>query len=216
MESTARRIAEDLLSIRAVFFRPDEPFTWASGIKSPVYCDNRLILTAPQVRTEVETALAETVRREYPDAEVLMGTSTAGIAHAAITAQMMGLPMGYVRGSGKDHGRKNQIEGKLEPGQKVVVIEDLISTGGSVLDVVNVLREAGAEVLGIASIFTYGMQKGLTRLAEANVKNVSLTNFDVIAAVAAEQNYIKQEDIARLIRFRNNPSDESWIGGNNE
>ena len=216
MEQIVRRIAEDLLSIRAVFFRPEEPFTWASGIKSPVYCDNRLILTAPQVRTEVETALAETVRREYPDAEVLMGTSTAGIAHAAITAQMMGLPMGYVRGSGKDHGRKNQIEGKLEPGQKVVVIEDLISTGGSVLDVVNVLREAGAEVLGIASIFTYGMQKGLTRLAEANVKNVSLTNFDVIAAVAAEQNYIKQEDIARLIRFRNNPSDESWIGGNNE
>ena len=216
MEQIARRIAEDLLSIRAVFFRPEEPFTWASGIKSPVYCDNRLILTAPQVRTEVETALAETVRREYPDAEVLMGTSTAGIAHAAITAQMMGLPMGYVRGSGKDHGRKNQIEGKLEPGQKVVVIEDLISTGGSVLDVVNVLREAGAEVLGIASIFTYGMQKGLTRLAEANVKNVSLTNFDVIAAVAAEQNYIKQEDIARLIRFRNNPSDESWIGGKNE
>ena len=216
MEQIARRIAEDLLSIRAVFFRPEEPFTWASGIKSPVYCDNRLILTAPQVRTEVETALAETVRREYPDAEVLMGTSTAGIAHAAITAQMMGLPMGYVRGSGKDHGRKNQIEGKLEPGQKVVVIEDLISTGGSVLDVVNVLREAGAEVLGVASIFTYSMQKGLTRLAEANVKNVSLTNFDVIAAVAAEQNYIRQEDIARLIRFRDNPSDESWIGGNNE
>ena len=216
MEQIARRIAEDLLSIRAVFFRPEEPFTWASGIKSPVYCDNRLILTAPQVRTEVETALMETVRREYPDAEVLMGTSTAGIAHAAITAQMMGLPMGYVRGSGKDHGRKNQIEGKLEPGQKGVVIEDLISTGGSGLDVVSVLREAGAEVLGVASIFTYGMQKGLTRLAEANVKNVSLTNFDVIAAVAAEQNYIKQEDIARLIQFRNNPSDESWIGGNNE
>ena len=216
MEHLERSIAEGLLSIRAVFFRPNEPFTWASGIKSPVYCDNRLILTAPQVRTEVETALMETVRREYPDAEVLMGTSTAGIAHAAITAQMMGLPMGYVRGSGKDHGRKNQIEGKLEPGQKVVVIEDLISTGGSVLDVVNVLREAGAEVLGVASIFTYGMQKGLTRLAEANVKNVSLTNFDVIAAVAAEQNYLKQEDIARLIQFRNNPSDESWIGGNNE
>ena len=211
-----QEVAKFLLSIHAVFFRPDEPFTWASGIKSPVYCDNRLILTAPQVRTEVETALMETVRREYLDAEVLMGTSTAGIAHAAITAQMMGLPMGYVRGSGKDHGRKNQIEGKLEPGQKVVVIEDLISTGGSVLDVVSVLREAGAEVLGVASIFTYGMQKGLTRLAEANVKNVSLTNFDVIAAVAAEQNYIKQEDIARLIQFRNNPSDESWIGGNNE
>ena len=213
MEQIERRIAEGLLSIRAVFFRPEEPFTWASGIKSPVYCDNRLILTAPAVRTAVETALAETVRREYPDAEVLMGTSTAGIAHAAIVGHMMGLPMGYVRASGKDHGRKNQIEGRLEPGQKVVVIEDLISTGGSVLDVVNVLREAGAEVLGVASIFTYGMQKGLTRLADANVKNVSLTNFDVIAAVAAEQNYIKQEDIARLIRFRNDPSDESWIGG---
>ena len=213
MEQTARRIAEDLLSIRAVFFRPEEPFTWASGIKSPVYCDNRLILTAPEVRTDVETALMETVRREYPEAEVLMGTSTAGIAHAAITAHMMGLPMGYVRSSSKDHGRQNQIEGKLTPGQKVVVIEDLISTGGSVLDVVNVLREAGAEVLGIASIFTYGMQKGLVRLAEANVKNVSLTNFDVIAEVAAEQNYIKKEDVARLIKFRNNPSDESWIGG---
>ncbi len=213
MEQIERRIAEGLLSIRAVFFRPEEPFTWASGIKSPVYCDNRLILTAPAVRTAVETALAETVRREYPDAEVLMGTSTAGIAHAAIVGHMMGLPMGYVRASGKDHGRKNQIEGRLEPGQKVVVIEDLISTGGSVLDVVNVLREAGAEVLGVASIFTYGMQKGLTRLADAHVKNVSLTNFDVIAAVAAEQNYIKQEDIARLIRFRNDPSDESWIGG---
>ena len=213
MEQIERRIAEGLLSIRAVFFRPEEPFTWASGIKSPVYCDNRLILTAPAVRTAVETALAETVRREYPDAEVLMGTSTAGIAHAAIVGHMMGLPMGYVRASGKDHGRKNQIEGRLEPGQKVVVIEDLISTGGSVLDVVNVLREAGAEVLGVASIFTYGMQKGLTRLADAHVKNVSLTNFNVIAAVAAEQNYIKQEDIARLIRFRNDPSDESWIGG---
>ena len=213
MEQIERRIAEGLLSIRAVFFRPEEPFTWASGIKSPVYCDNRLILTAPAVRTAVETALTETVRREYPDAEVLMGTSTAGIAHAAIVGHMMGLPMGYVRASGKDHGRKNQIEGRLEPGQKVVVIEDLISTGGSVLDVVNVLREAGAEVLGVASIFTYGMHKGLTRLADAHVKNVSLTNFDVIAAVAAEQNYIKQEDIARLIRFRNDPSDESWIGG---
>ena len=214
MEQVERRIAEDLLSIRAVFFRPDEPFTWASGIKSPVYCDNRLILTAPQVRTEVETALMEVVRREYPDVEVLMGTSTAGIAHAAIVAQMMGLPMGYVRASGKDHGRKNQIEGRLEKGQKVVVIEDLISTGGSVLDVVNVLREAGADVLGVASIFTYGMQKGLTRLAEANVKNRSLTNFDVIAAVAAEQKYIQPEDVARLIQFRNNPADESWIGGN--
>ena len=215
MESTARRIAEDLLSIRAVFFRPDEPFTWASGIKSPVYCDNRLILTAPDVRTEVETALMQTIRREYPDAEILMGTSTAGIAHAAITAQMMGLPMGYVRSSSKDHGRQNQIEGRLEKGQKVVVVEDLISTGGSVLEVVNVLREAGAEVLGIVSIFTYGMKKGLERLAAANVKNVSLTNFDVIAQVAAEQKYIKPEDVARLLQFRNDPSDESWIGGTN-
>ena len=215
MESTARRIAEDLLSIRAVFFRPDEPFTWASGIKSPVYCDNRLILTAPDVRTEVETALMQTIRREYPDAEVLMGTSTAGIAHAAITAQMMGLPMGYVRSSSKDHGRQNQIEGRLEKGQKVVVVEDLISTGGSVLEVVNVLREAGAEVLGIVSIFTYGMKKGLERLAAANVRNVSLTNFDVIAQVAAEQKYIKPEDVARLLQFRNDPLDESWIGGTN-
>ena len=215
MESTARRIAEDLLSIRAVFFRPDEPFTWASGIKSPVYCDNRLILTAPDVRTEVETALMQTIRREYPDAEVLMGTSTAGIAHAAITAQMMGLPMGYVRSSSKDHGRQNQIEGRLEKGQKVVVVEDLISTGGSVLEVVNVLREAGAEVLGIVSIFTYGMKKGLERLAAAKVRNVSLTNVDVIAQVAAEQNYIKPEDVARLLQFRNDPSDESWIGGTN-
>ena len=215
MESTARRIAEDLLSIRAVFFRPDEPFTWASGIKSPVYCDNRLILTAPDVRTEVETSLMQTIRREYPDAEVLMGTSTAGIAHAAITAQMMGLPMGYVRSSSKDHGRQNQIEGRLEKGQKVVVVEDLISTGGSVLEVVNVLREAGAEVLGIVSIFTYGMKKGLERLAAANVRNVSLTNFDVIAQVAAEQKYIKPEDVARLLQFRNDPSDESWIGGTN-
>jgi orotate phosphoribosyltransferase len=215
MESTARRIAEDLLSIRAVFFRPDEPFTWASGIKSPVYCDNRLILSAPDVRTEVETALMQTIRREYPDAEVLMGTSTAGIAHAAITAQMMGLPMGYVRSSSKDHGRQNQIEGRLEKGQKVVVVEDLISTGGSVLEVVNVLREAGAEVLGIVSIFTYGMKKGLERLAAAKVRNVSLTNFDVIAQVAAEQKYIKPEDVARLLQFRNDPSDESWIGGTN-
>ena len=215
MESTARRIAEDMLSIRAVFFRPDEPFTWASGIKSPVYCDNRLILTAPDVRTEVETALMQTIRREYPGAEVLMGTSTAGIAHAAITAQMMGLPMGYVRSSSKDHGRQNQIEGRLEKGQKVVVVEDLISTGGSVLEVVNVLREAGAEVLGIVSIFTYGMKKGLERLAAADVKNISLTNFDVIAQVAAEQKYIKPEDVARLLQFRNDPSDESWIGGTN-
>lgn len=213
MDNLERRIAEGLLSIRAVFFRPNEPFIWASGIKSPVYCDNRLILTAPAVRTQVETALMQVVRQEYPEAEVLMGTSTAGIPHAAIVAQMMGLPMGYVRGSGKDHGRKNQIEGRLEPGQKVVVIEDLISTGGSVLDVVSVLREAGAEVLGVASIFTYGMQKGLSRLARANVKNRSLTNFDVIAAVAAEQKYIQPEDVARLIRFRDNPEDESWIGG---
>ena len=206
-------IAKDLLSIKAVFFRPDAPFTWASGIKSPVYCDNRLTLTAPEVRTDVETALAETIKREYPEAEVLMGTSTAGIAHAAITAHLMGLPMGYVRSGAKDHGRGNQIEGKLLPGQKVVVVEDLISTGGSVIEVVNVLREAGAEVLGIVSIFTYGMKKGIDRLAEANVKNVSLTNFDAIAKVAAEENYIKEEDIKRLIAFRNNPSDESWIKG---
>lgn len=214
MEYSQRRIAEGLLSIRAVFFRPEEPFIWASGIKSPVYCDNRLILTAPDVRAEVETALTEVIRTHYPEAEVLMGTSTAGIAHAAIVGHMMGLPMGYVRASGKDHGRKNQIEGRLEPGQKVVVIEDLISTGGSVLDVVSVLREAGAEVLGVASIFTYGMKKGLERLAAANVKNVSLTNFDVIAAVAAEQQYIQPEDVARLIRFRDDPADESWMGGN--
>ena len=205
-------IAKDLLSIKAVFFRPDEPFTWASGIKSPVYCDNRLTLTAPQVRNDVENALAETIKREYPDAEVLMGTSTAGIAHAAITAHLMDLPMGYVRSGAKDHGRGNQIEGKLEKGQKVVVVEDLISTGGSVIEVVNVLREAGAEVLGIVSIFTYGMKKGIERLAEANVKNVSLTNFDAIAEIAAEEKYIKPEDVARLIAFRNNPSDESWIG----
>ena len=206
-------IAKDLLSIKAVFFRPDDPFTWASGIKSPVYCDNRLTLTAPTVRTDVENALAETIKKEYPEVEVLMGTSTAGIAHAAITAHILDLPMGYVRSGAKDHGRGNQIEGKLEKGQKVVVVEDLISTGGSVIEVVDVLREAGAEVLGIVSIFTYGMQKGLDRLAAANVKNVSLTNFDVIAKVAAEEKYIKDEDIARLIAFRNNPSDESWIGG---
>ena len=204
-------IAKDLLKIKAVFFRPDEPFTWASGIKSPVYCDNRLTLTAPEVRNDVENALAEVVKTNYPEAEVLMGTSTAGIAHAAITAHILGMPMGYVRSGAKDHGRKNQIEGKLEKGQKVVVIEDLISTGGSVIEVVNVLREAGAEVLGVASIFTYGMKKGLERLAEAEVKNISLTNFDVIAEVAAEEGYIKSEDIARLIAFRNNPSDESWI-----
>ena len=209
-----RKIAEGLLSIRAVFFRPEEPFIWASGIKSPVYCDNRLILTAPEVRSAVESALADTIRREYPDVQVLMGTSTAGIAHAAIVGHMMGLPMGYVRSSGKDHGRRNQIEGRLEPGQKVVVVEDLISTAGSVLDVVQVLRDAGAEVLGVASIFTSGMQKGLDRLAAAHVVNHSLTNFDVIAQVAAQQHYIREEDVARLIRFRNNPSDESWITSN--
>ena len=204
-------IAKDLLKIKAVFFRPEEPFTWASGIKSPVYCDNRLTLTAPDVRTDVENGLAAIIREHYPDAEVLMGTSTAGIAHAAITGHIMGLPMGYVRSGAKDHGRQNQIEGRLEKGQKVVVVEDLISTGGSVLEVVNVLREAGAEVLGIASIFTYGMKKGLERLAAAEVRNVSLTDFDTIAKVAAEEGYINPEDIARLIAFRNNPSDESWI-----
>ncbi len=204
-------IAKDLLKIKAVFFRPDEPFTWASGIKSPVYCDNRLTLTDVEVRNDVENGLATLIKENYPDVEVLMGTSTAGIAHAAITGHLMGLPMGYVRSGAKDHGRNNQIEGKLLPGQKVVVVEDLISTGGSCIEVVNVLREAGAEVLGIVSIFTYGMQKGLDRLAAANVKNVSLTNFDVIASVAAEENYIKPEDVERLIKFRNNPSDESWI-----
>ena len=204
-------IAKDLLEIKAVFFRPEEPFTWASGIKSPVYCDNRLTLTAPEVRTDVEIGLARLIKENYPDAQVLMGTSTAGIAHAAITAHILGMPMGYVRSGAKDHGRQNQIEGRLEKGQKVVVVEDLISTGGSVIEVVNVLREAGAEVLGIASIFTYGMQKGLDRLKEADVKNVSLTNFDCIAEVAAEEGYIKPEDIKRLISFRNNPSDESWI-----
>ncbi len=203
-------IARDLLKIKAVFFRPEEPFTWASGIKSPVYCDNRLTLTAPEVRTDVETAMAQIIREEYPEAEVLMGTSTAGIAHAAITAHIMGLPMGYVRSGAKDHGRQNQIEGRLEKGQKVVVVEDLISTGGSVLEVVEVLREAGAEVLGIASIFTYGMKKGIERLAAADVKNVSLTNFDVIADEAAKEGYIQPADIARLIAFRNNPSDEGW------
>lgn len=208
-----KTIAKDLLSIQAVFFRPEEPFTWASGIKSPVYCDNRLTLTAPAVRCDVENGLAEMIRAYYPDAEVLMGTSTAGIAHAAITAHLLGMPMGYVRSGAKDHGRQNQIEGKLDPGAKVVVVEDLISTGGSVIEVVNVLREAGAEVLGVVSIFTYGMKKGLDRLAEADVKNYSLTDFDVIAEVAAEEGYIKPEDIRRLIAFRNNPSDESWIGG---
>lgn len=206
-----REVAKNLLSIGAVFLRPENPFIWASGIKSPVYCDNRLTLTAPKARNIVENAIAETVKKEYPDCEVLMGTSTAGIAHAAIAAHILDMPMGYVRSGAKDHGRGNQIEGKLEKGQKVVVIEDLISTGGSVIEVVEVLREAGAEVLGIVSIFTYGMQKGLDRLAAANVKNISLTNFETLAEVAAEEGYIKEEDIKRLIAFRNNPSDESWI-----
>ena len=210
-DAISKQIAQDLLEIHAVFFRPDEPFIWASGIKSPVYCDNRLTLTAPKVRNDVEHALMETVRREYPDAEVLMDTSTAGIAHAAITGHLMGLPMGYVRSGQKDHGRQNQIEGRLEPGQKVVVIEDLISTGGSVIEVVEALREAGAEVLGIASIFTYGMKKGLERLAAANVRNVSLTDFDTIAQAAADGGYIAPRDIDRLLAFRDNPSDESWI-----
>ena len=205
-----RLIARDLLKIKAVFFRPEEPFTWASGIKSPVYCDNRLTLTAPEVRNDVEKAMAQVIGEEYPEVEVLMGTSTAGIAHAAITAHLMALPMGYVRSGAKDHGRQNQIEGRLEPGQKVVVVEDLISTGGSVLEVVDVLRQAGAEVLGIASIFTYGMQKGIDRLAAAKVKNVSLTNFDIIAEEAAVAGYIRPEDISRLIKFRNNPGDEGW------
>ena len=211
MNNIQSTVAKDLLSIKAVFFRPDQPCIWASGIKSPVYCDNRLTLTAPQVRNDVENGLAETIREHYPDVEVLMGTSTAGIAHAAITAHIMGLPMGYVRSGAKDHGRQNQIEGRLEKGQKVVVVEDLISTGGSCIEVVEILREAGAEVLGIVSIFTYGMQKGLDRLVAANVKNVSLTNFDVIAEIAAQEGYIRKEDVARLIAFRNNPSDESWI-----
>ena len=208
--NTKELIAKDLLSIGAVFLRPEDPFTWASGIKSPIYCDNRLTLTAPAVRDHVENALAETIKKEYPDCEVLMGTSTAGIAHAAITAHILDLPMGYVRSGHKDHGRHNQIEGKLEKGQKVVVVEDLISTAGSVLEVVNVLREAGADVLGVVSIFTYGMQKGLDRLAEANVKNISLSDFDAVAEVAAKEGYIKEEDIKKLMKFRSNPSDESW------
>lgn len=213
MEAIEKLIAKDLLKIKAVFFRPDEPFTWASGIKSPVYCDNRLTLTAPEVRLDVEEGLARLVRKHYPEAEVLMGTSTAGIAHAAITAHLLGLPMGYVRSGAKDHGRQNQIEGRLEAGQKVVVVEDLISTGGSVIEVVNVLREAGAEVLGVVSIFTYGMKKGLERLAGAQVENISLTNFDVVAETAAEEGYIAPEDVSRLLAFRSNPSDESWIKG---
>ncbi len=211
MKELQKRIAKDLLKIKAVFFRPEQPFTWASGIKSPVYTDNRLTLTCPEVRSDVENGLARIIMENYPEVEVLMGTSTAGIAHAAITGHIMNLPMGYVRSGAKDHGRQNQIEGKLEKGQKVVVVEDLISTGGSCIEVVNVLREAGAKVLGIASIFTYGMQKGLDRLKEAGVKNVSLTNFDVVAETAAEEGYVKSEDVERLIKFRNNPQDESWI-----
>ena len=210
----AKEVAAELLGIQAVFLRPDEPFTWASGIKSPIYCDNRLILTAPAARRIVENAIAETVREKFPEAQTLMGTSTAGIAHAAIAGYILDMPMGYVRGSAKDHGRNNKIEGRLNPGDKVVVIEDLISTAGSCIDVVEALREAGAEVLGVVSIFTYGMKKGVERLAAANVKNVSLTNFDTIAQVAAEEKYIRPEDIARLIAFRDDPSDESWIGGN--
>ena len=206
-----RQIAEGLLSIGAVFLRPEEPFTWASGIKSPIYCDNRLTLTAPEVRTKVEEGLKANIEENYPEAEVLMGTSTAGIAHAAITGHLMGLPMGYVRGSAKDHGRTNQIEGKLEPGQKVVVVEDLISTAGSAIDTVKVLREAGAEVLGIVSIFTYGMKKGLDRMADADVKNVSLCDLDTLVEVAAETGYIKDEDRERILKFRDNPSDESWM-----
>ena len=209
----SEKVAKSLLSVKAVFFRPEEPFIWASGIKSPVYCDNRLTLTAPDARLVVENGLADIIRREYPQAEVLMGTSTAGIAHAAITAHILGLPMGYVRSGAKDHGRQNRIEGKLEKGQKVVVIEDLISTGGSVIDTVDALRDAGAEVLGVASIFTYGMKKGITRLKDAGVKNVSLTDFDAVAKVAAEEGYIGAEDVKRLIAFRNDPTDESWIKG---
>ena len=206
-----KTIAEDLLKIKAVFLRPSEPFTWASGIKSPIYCDNRLTLSDTQVRDDVENGLATLIREHYPQAEVLMGTSTAGIAHAAITATILNLPMGYVRSGAKDHGRGNQIEGKLLPGQKVVVVEDLISTGGSCIEVVNVLREAGAEVLGIVSIFTYGMKKGLERLAAAEVKNVSLCDLDTLVEVAAEKAYIEPADKDRLIQFRNNPSDESWM-----
>ncbi len=204
-------IARDLLSIQAVFLRPDEPFTWASGIRSPIYCDNRLTLSAPEIRTHIEEGLKETILREYPACEALMGTSTAGIAHAAITAHLMGLPMGYVRSGSKDHGRQNRIEGRLEKGWKVVVVEDLISTAGSVLEVVSALREEGADVIGIASIFTYGMKKGLERLKEANVRNVSLSDFDALCETAASEGYIRAEDIERLRRFRDNPSDESWM-----
>ena len=204
-------VAKGLLSIKAVFFRPDEPFTWASGIKSPVYCDNRLTLTAPDVRTLIENSIADVIREEYPEADVIKGTATAGIAHAAIAAHILGLPMGYVRSGAKDHGRGNQIEGQLNKGDKVVIVEDLISTGGSVIDAATALRNAGAEVLGIVSIFTYGMQKGLDRLAQENLKNISLTNFDVISEVAVDESYIRPEDRERLIAFRNNPSDEGWI-----
>ena len=211
MDSINVRVAKRLLEIKAVFLRPQEPFTWASGIKSPIYCDNRLILTAPEARNEVEQAIADTVKREYPEAEVLMGTATAGIAHAAIAAHLLGLPMGYVRSGNKDHGRQNRIEGRLEKGQKVVVVEDLISTAGSCIEVVEALRAAGAQVLGVASIFTYGLQKGLDRLAAANVVNHSLSNFDAVCEAAAEEGKIKPEDIERLKRFRANPSDESWI-----
>ena len=207
-----RLIAEDLLRIKAVFLRPEEPFTWASGIKSPIYCDNRLTLTSPDVRTDVEESLAFTIKEKFPEVEVLMGTATAGIAHAAITAHLMGLPMGYVRSGAKDHGRGNQIEGRLEPGQKVVVVEDLISTGGSCIETVNVLRDAGAEVLGVVSIMTYGMKKGIDRMAAAGIEWVSLTNFDEVIAAAAENGYISPDDISRLKAFRDNPSDESWIG----
>ena len=213
MDNIRTHIARHLLSIGAVFLRPDEPFVWASGIKSPIYCDNRLILTAPEARNEVEQAIADTVKREYPEAEVLMGTATAGIAHAAIAAHLLGLPMGYVRSGNKDHGRQNRIEGRLDKGEKVVVVEDLISTGGSVLETVEALREAGAEVLGVVSIFTYGMKKGIERMADAHVKNVSLTNLDTIAQVGAAEGYITEDDVARLLKFRDNPSDESWIQG---
>ena len=211
-----QQIAKDLLSIRAVFLRPGEPFTWASGIKSPIYCDNRLTLSDPTVRTRIESGLAQLVREHYPDCDVLMGTSTAGIPHAAIAAHMMGLPMGYVRSGAKDHGRNNRIEGRLEPGWKVVVVEDLISTGGSAIETVEALREAGAEVLGIVSIFTYNMAKGLQRMAEAGVKNVSLTDFDALVEAAVQEGYIEAADAPRLIAFRNNPSDESWMSRKEE
>ncbi len=214
MNELACRISKDLLDIKAVFFRPEQPFTWASGIKSPVYCDNRLTLTSVNVRNDVENGLASIIKEKYPEAEVLMGTSTAGIAHAAITAHILGIPMGYVRSGAKDHGRQNQIEGRIEKGQKTVVVEDLISTGGSVIEVVNILREAGADVLGIVSIFTYGMKKGLDRLKEANIENTSLTDFDTTVEIASQTGYIRTEDINRLVAFRNNPSDEGWIGGN--